>query len=75
MPRMDGYEATRAIRAQSERLNTETPIVALTANEIKGDRERCYSIGMNAYLPKPIRPDSLKAILQEWLPAEILGKL
>lgn len=74
MPRMDGYEATRSIRSQSDGLNCSTPIVALTANEIKGDRERCFSIVMNAYLSKPIRPHNLMAILDEWLPTETGGK-
>jgi len=70
MPRMDVYDATQSIRSQSDGLNCSTPIVALTANEIKGDRERCFSIGMNAYLSKPIRPQSLMEILDEWLPTE-----
>lgn len=73
MPRMDGYQAARLIREQTERPNAKTPIVALTANEIKGDRERCFRVGMNAYLSKPIRPNRLQKILKEWLPKK-LGK-
>ena len=51
--------------------NTSTTIIALTANEIEGDRERCLKIGMNAYLPKPIRPKNLNALLHEWLPSPL----
>ena len=64
MPEMDGYQATPAIR---ERLgNGAPPIVALTANALHGDRERCLAAGMTDYLSKPIRIDDLAAVLRRW---------
>lgn len=63
MPEMDGYEATRRLRAAG----CEVPIVAMTANAIKGDRERCLEAGMNDYLSKPIDLKVLRATLAKWL--------
>jgi len=65
MPEMDGLEATRLIRAES-RHNRETPIVALTAHAVVGDRERFLAAGMNDYLSKPIRLANLKAGLDKF---------
>lgn len=61
MPEMDGYEATQAIRKheQVEGEGRRIPIVALTANAMKGDRERCIDAGMDDYISKPIRADEL----------------
>ncbi|RQD65381.1 response regulator [Desulfonatronovibrio magnus] len=66
MPEMDGLEATRQIRqARYNVLNPEVPIIAMTAHAMKGDREMCLNAGMNDYISKPIRPDSLnRAIMQ-----------
>jgi len=67
MPVMDGYEASRAIRA----LKTEArnvPIIALTANALEGDRERCLAAGMNDYLTKPLKRERLRTALEQWLP-------
>lgn len=58
MPVMDGYETTKAIR-QMEHPKNAVPIVALTANATKMDAEKCYSAGMNDFLPKPFTPDDL----------------
>jgi len=64
MPEMDGFEATRAIRrSESARGTQAIPIVALTANAIKGDREKCLAAGMNDYVSKPIDPKRLIEIL------------
>jgi signal transduction histidine kinase/DNA-binding response OmpR family regulator/HPt (histidine-containing phosphotransfer) domain-containing protein len=67
MPEMDGFEATRAIRTR-EGDGRRTPIVAMTANAMAGDRERCLEAGMDGYLTKPVRPDELTATLSQWLP-------
>jgi signal transduction histidine kinase len=65
MPELDGYEATRQIR-QAE-LDIRTPIIALTASVMSGDRERCLEVGMDDYLSKPIRPKELRRVLGKWL--------
>jgi two-component system sensor histidine kinase/response regulator len=67
MPEMDGLEATRFIRASSDVINNRVPIVAMTANALKGDRERCLEAGMDDYLSKPVKPDQLKNKLDQWL--------
>ena len=56
MPRMDGFEATSEIRKLDAALRVHTPIVALTANAMKGDRERCLDAGMDGYVSKPLEP-------------------
>lgn len=66
MPEMDGYEATRAIRAGKAPC-PEIPIVAMTANAMKGDKENCLAAGMNDYISKPIDPEKLDKTLQRWL--------
>ena len=68
MPEMDGFEATTLIRQHEEahQLN-KTPIIALTANAMIGDRERCLDAGMDDYLAKPIQPKPLKQVLGAWI--------
>ncbi|MBE2295044.1 MAG: response regulator [Phycisphaerales bacterium] len=68
MPEMDGYEATRLIRATSSGvLRPTVPIVAMTANAMKGDRERCLEAGMDDYISKPVQPHDLANTLERWL--------
>lgn len=63
MPYMDGIEATRAIRQAETSSEHRTPIVALTAHALKGDRERCLEAGMDGYLPKPLDEEALRRVL------------
>jgi signal transduction histidine kinase/DNA-binding response OmpR family regulator len=68
MPVMGGFEATKRIRdSQSDVLNHEIPIIALTANAMDGDRERCLESGMNDYLSKPVSTAALQETLVKWL--------
>jgi CheY-like chemotaxis protein len=69
MPVMDGLQATREIRrSESERGAPPCPIVAMTANALRGDREECLAAGMDDYLSKPYSADQLAELLQRWLP-------
>jgi CheY-like chemotaxis protein len=72
MPEMDGFEATAALRAREapsagRPACARLPIVALTANAMDGDRERCLAAGMDAYLAKPFKKEELLAVLRTWL--------
>jgi len=67
MPEMDGYEATRTIRALEKSTGRHTRIVAVTANAMKGDRERCLAAGMDGYLAKPLKREKLRDLLQSIL--------
>jgi two-component system, sensor histidine kinase and response regulator len=75
MPGMDGFEATRQIRAieaarssvHSDKPPRPTPIIAVTANALSGDREQCIAAGMDDYLGKPFRREQLRAVMMRWL--------
>ena len=68
MPEMDGLEATATIRARG---GDRVPIIALTANAMKGDRERCLAGGMDGYVSKPIHVDRLEEALSEAFSARV----
>jgi signal transduction histidine kinase/DNA-binding response OmpR family regulator len=68
MPQMDGFEMTRAIRdVEATEAKPRTPIVAVTANALAGEDERCREAGMDGYIPKPVSLVRLRATLQRWL--------
>lgn len=69
MPVMDGYTACRRIR-EREQGQRHTPVIAMTASVIQGDRERCLEAGMDDYLSKPVRLQELSAMVRRWLPAD-----
>ena len=64
MPEMDGLRATTAIR---EKGFDSVPIIAMTANAMKGDRENCLDAGMNDYIPKPIRRENVLEVIRKWI--------
>lgn len=70
MPRMDGYIATSEIRMKEIMTGKHIPIIAMTANAMVGDREKCLNAGMDQYLSKPLRANHLKQVLENWF---ILG--
>ena len=81
MPGMDGYEATQAIRKQEESLGqsrlpkSPVHIIAITANAMQGDAEKCFAVGMNDYLSKPMGLPDLQAALERWQPPVQIDQL
>ena len=66
MPVLDGYEATRRLRAR-ERGASRLPVIAMTANAMEGDRQKCLDAGMDDHLAKPVQKEALRAMLAKWL--------
>lgn len=76
MPKMDGYEATRQIRSGAyPAIPSKIPIVAMTANAMKGDPEKCLSAGMDDYLAKPLDNRQLQQKLAQWLPKSVFAQI
>ena len=69
MPEMDGFDATREIRKLAIKATDQNliPVVAMTANVMSGDRERCLEVGMDDYIGKPVQRDQLESVLRKWL--------
>ena len=73
MPIMDGFECTKAIRSRIQTGEMATvPIIALTANAMRGDRERCIDAGMDDYISKPLRLQDMRAMLKRWFEPDMM---
>lgn len=67
MPQLDGFAATAQIRQDDQERGTHTTIVAMTANAMQGDRERCLAAGMDDYIAKPVDPKAIREVLLQWI--------
>jgi CheY-like chemotaxis protein/HPt (histidine-containing phosphotransfer) domain-containing protein len=70
MPEVDGLECAAEIRKREASAGGHVPIIAMTAHAMKGDESRCLMAGMDAYIPKPVKPDALYAVLQRLAPPD-----
>ena len=68
MPKKDGYKLTQAIREREKTSGTRLPIIAVTANALQGEGDRCLEAGMDAYMAKPVRMKELRDCLKKWMP-------
>ncbi|MEW6379380.1 MAG: PAS domain S-box protein [bacterium] len=75
MPVMDGFEATRAIREREKLSGLHTPIIAITAHAMKGDKDRCLEAGMDGYISKPIKMTELEQEIERLIPASGLADI
>ena len=75
MPEMDGLEATQIIRQRESRSGGHVPIIAMTAQALSGDRERCLASGMDEYLTKPIRADQVFEVLESDFPNAVIPQM
>ena len=73
MPEMDGYQLTGEIRTREDELDNRFPIIAITANALQGEADRCLEAGMDDYLSKPLEMPKLKQALKKWMPASAAG--
>ena len=71
MPTMDGYEATSQLRVLEQGAERHTPIIAMTAHALEGDRDRCIAAGMDDYVSKPMRHAELVEKLRQWIPLDL----
>jgi CheY-like chemotaxis protein len=67
MPIMNGYETTIELRRREQGTGRHTPVIAMTASAMKGDRELCLQAGMDDYITKPIRAPQLTQVLNHWI--------
>ena len=73
MPKMDGFELTGAIRESETETESRVPIIAITANALEGEAERCLAAGMDDYLAKPVVLEQLGTIVSKWMPGAVAG--
>ena len=69
MPNLDGYQATMELRRREQDGRRRTPVIAMTAHAMMGDREKCLEAGMDDYIAKPMRAAGLAEVLQRWIPS------
>lgn len=75
MPEMDGFQATVAIRKAETLTGLRIPIIAMTANAMEGDREKCIAAGMDDYISKPVDPKKLQDVLSRWVSSDGMPRL
>ncbi len=74
MPELDGFEATKRIRSNGKPWAKHVPIIAVTANVISEDKQKCFDVGMNDFIPKPLTPEVLRDVLSKYINLQGLTK-